>query len=125
MSPRLPSQHQHLQTAVHSNNLGIPVSSNPFGPTTVGSGVRSGQPDQQVKNSVFSNALSSPVRQSLQNYHLSQVGCLLNNVTSSGNGNGPRNNETNFVHHQNRDVNSPSSDSMDMHADSPSHDFPY
>ncbi|KAM0009016.1 hypothetical protein Hdeb2414_s0099g00792891 [Helianthus debilis subsp. tardiflorus] len=42
------------------------------------------------RNYIFSNALSSPVRRSLQNYHISQ---------------GPRNNE----HH--------SDSSMDMHAD--------
>ncbi|GMY11216.1 putative S-acyltransferase [Fagus crenata] len=125
MSPRLPFQNQHAQNAMHSTNLGAVVSSSPFGPATVGQGVRSGQSDNQGKNTVFSNALSSPVRRSLQSYHLTQVGCHSNNTMSSGNG--PRNNETNYAHHQNRDnTNSPSSnDCMDMHADSPGHDFPY
>ncbi|XWS44814.1 hypothetical protein CRYUN_Cryun15aG0081100 [Craigia yunnanensis] len=66
--PRLPLQHPHSQTATQLNSLGAPVPSNPFSSAIVGQGVRSG--DNQVKNSVFSNALSSPVRRSLQHYHL-------------------------------------------------------
>ncbi|XP_031282754.1 uncharacterized protein LOC116141383 [Pistacia vera] len=116
MSPRLPIHHQHPQSAL--NNLGVPIASIPCAPA-VGPGVRTGQPDHQVKNSVFSNALSSPVRRSLQHYHLSQGSYQMSS------GNGPRNSDTNNVHHQNRDANSPSSESMDMHADSPGHDFPY
>ncbi|XWS41441.1 hypothetical protein CRYUN_Cryun17cG0082200 [Craigia yunnanensis] len=121
MSPRLPLQHPHSQTATQLNNLGAFVSSNPFSSAMVGQGVRSG--DNQVKNSVFSNALSSPVRRSLQHYHLAQGGYNSNNVLSSVNG--QRNIESNYSHQQNRDANSLSpSDSMDMHADSPGHYFP-
>ncbi|TXG60469.1 hypothetical protein EZV62_015042 [Acer yangbiense] len=110
MSPRLPIQHQHSQTT--------PVASNPYVPAAVGPGVRSGQPDHQPKNSVFSNALSSPVRRSLQHYHLTQGGYQMPS------GNGPRNIEPhNNAHPQNS--NSPSSESMDMHADSPGHEFTY
>uniref|UniRef100_A0A5B7AII9 Holocarboxylase synthetase n=1 Tax=Davidia involucrata TaxID=16924 RepID=A0A5B7AII9_DAVIN len=122
-SPRLPFQHQHPQTAMHLTNSGVPVSSNSFGPVTAGQGLRSGHSDQ-VKNSVFSNALSSPVRRSLQHYHLAQGSYYSNNIMPSGNG--PRNNEMSY-HHQNRDSNPPSSNdsSMDMHADSPGHESPY
>ncbi|XP_007048173.2 PREDICTED: uncharacterized protein LOC18611711 [Theobroma cacao] len=122
MSPRLPLQHPHSQTATQLNNLVGPISSNPFSSAMVGQGVRSG--DNQGKNSVFSNALSSPVRRSLQHYHLAQGGYNSNNVLSSVNG--QRNNESNYSHQQNRDANSPSSnDSMDMHGDSPGHGFSY
>ncbi|XVF58686.1 hypothetical protein PTKIN_Ptkin07bG0085700 [Pterospermum kingtungense] len=122
MSPRLPMQHLHSQTATQLNSLGSPFPSNPLTSATIGQGVRSG--DNQVKNSVFSNALSSPVRQSLQHYRLTQGGNNSNNVLFSVNG--QCNNESNYSHQQNRDANSPSSiDSMDMHADSPGHDFPY
>ncbi|XP_044491164.1 uncharacterized protein LOC123215133 [Mangifera indica] len=61
MSPRLPIQHQH-----------VPNTYIPYTPPAAGPEVRSGQPDHQVKNSVFSNALSSPVRRSLQHYYLRQ-----------------------------------------------------
>lgn len=121
MSPRLPFQQQHS----HLTNLGPTVTSNINAPAaTVGQGVRwGGHSDQQAKNSVFSNALSSPVRRSL--HQAAQGGYNANNFMSSGNG--PRNNETNCPPppHQNRDTNSPANDSMDMHADSPSHEFPY
>ncbi|KAH7520749.1 hypothetical protein FEM48_Zijuj08G0178500 [Ziziphus jujuba var. spinosa] len=116
MSPRPPFQQQHS----HSTNLGPTVTSNLVAPATVGQGVRWGHTDQQPKNSVFSNALSSPVRRSL--HQAAQGGYNSNNFMS---GNGPRNNETNCPH-QNRETTSPTSnDSMDMHADSPSHEYPY
>ncbi|KAG7983006.1 hypothetical protein I3843_04G082100 [Carya illinoinensis] len=102
MSPRLPFQNQHAQNAMHPTILGSPVSSGPFRIAKVGHGVRSGQSDNQPKNSVFSNALSSPGYQ------------------------GPRNGETNYCHLQNRDTNSANfNDYMDMNADSPGHDFRY
>lgn len=109
-------QQQQSQTAMQSTQSGIPVSSNAFGPATVGQGLRSGNSDQ-TKNSVFSNALSSPVRRSLQHYHLSQGGQYANNAMRSNENNG----------NQTRDPNPPSSNdtSMDMHADSPGHDSPY
>ncbi|KAG4121765.1 hypothetical protein ERO13_D11G227200v2 [Gossypium hirsutum] len=83
MSPRLSFQlQQHPQTATQLNTSSAPFSSTPI---------------SAAKNSVFSNALSSPVRRSLQHYHSVQ---------------------------QIREVNSPSpNDCMDMHADSPAGDF--
>ncbi|KAF5751826.1 hypothetical protein HS088_TW02G00845 [Tripterygium wilfordii] len=126
MSPRLPFQHQPSQPSMHFANAGPPVSSNGFVPPSAGHGVRSssGQPDHQAKNSVFSNALSSPIRRSLQHYHLAQDGYHSNNPMPSGNG--TRGNENNYAINQTRDGVSPSSnDCMDMHSESPSHDFPY
>ncbi|CAN6543714.1 hypothetical protein FF1_034181 [Malus domestica] len=124
MSPRLPLQHQHLQPTAHFSNSGLPVTSGSSGPTNTGQGIRSEQCDHQSKNSVFSNALSSPVRQSLQHYHISQDGYYPGAGLPSGNG--ARNNEPSFLH-PNRDANPPSSNdtSMDMHADSPGHDSTY
>ncbi|PIN26883.1 hypothetical protein CDL12_00376 [Handroanthus impetiginosus] len=100
------------QTGPHSTYSGTQVSSNAFGSATIGQEPRSGNSDQ-TKNSGFSNALASPVRRSLQNYHLSPGG----NYTRSS--------ESNC--NQIRDPNPQSSNdtSMDMHADSPGHDSPY
>ncbi|GER35113.1 hypothetical protein STAS_11371 [Striga asiatica] len=107
-----PTQNNPIQ----STHAVIPVSSNSFGPTNVTQGLRSGgnNTDQSKNNSVFSNALSSPVRRSLQNYHLSQNGQYANNSTR-------------VLQENNSNPNQPSSNdtSMDMHADSPSHDSPY
>ncbi|KAL3818829.1 hypothetical protein ACJIZ3_004734 [Penstemon smallii] len=115
-SPRLPvQQQQQSQITMQTTHSGFPVSSNnAFGPAAIGQGLRSGNSDQ-TKNSVFSNALSSPVRRSLQHYHLSQGSHYANNAT--------RSNENN----QTRDPNPPSSNdtAMDMHSDSPGHDSPY
>lgn len=107
---------------MHFANSGFPVSSGSIGVAAPGHGVRSDH-DLQSKNYVFSNALSSPVRRSLQNYQIAQGGFLLNNVQPL---NGARNNETN-VQQQNRESNSSNSAdaSMDMHSDSPGHDFTY
>ncbi|KAI3750619.1 hypothetical protein L2E82_21309 [Cichorium intybus] len=81
MTPRNVQQNQqHTQAA------------NPF----TNSGSSSEQ--QQPRSYIFSNALSSPVRRSLQNYHISQEGYAKNTTE----------------HH------TPSS-SMDMHADSSTH----
>ncbi|KAL0340141.1 UNVERIFIED_CONTAM: hypothetical protein Sradi_4530900 [Sesamum radiatum] len=112
--PRVPPQQQ--QTLMLLPHSGLPVSSNAFGPTTLGQGQRPGNLDQ-TKNSVFSNALSSPVHRSLQHYHISQGGYSANNATCSNQ------NNTN----QNQDTNSLSSNdtSMGMHPDSPGHDSPY
>ncbi|XP_044485994.1 uncharacterized protein LOC123211369 [Mangifera indica] len=112
VSPRLPIRHEHPQSGLH--NLGIPMASIPWMPSAAGPGIRCGQPDHQVKNSVFSNALSSPVGHSLQQYQLSQGGYQMSS------GNGSRNRDTNSLH-----PSSPSFESMDMHADSPGHQFPY
>lgn len=121
MSPRQSIQ-QNSQSAIQTN-FGASIQSNAFGSTVAGHAVRGG-PTDQAKNSVFSNALSSPIRRSLQPYHLAQGSSPSSNLMSSGNG--TRNNEMTYPSGQNRDTNSSnSSDCMDMHADSPSHDFPY
>ncbi|XP_058074826.1 uncharacterized protein LOC131223428 [Magnolia sinica] len=123
MSPRLQHQHQHHQTAMHSINSSLQATSGSFGQAATGQGLRSGHSDQ-TKNSVFSNALSSPVRRSLQPFHFAQGGYYPNNVLQPGNG-AARNQEMNFPH-PNRESNSLSSNdsSMDMHADSPNQE-PY
>ncbi|KAL1326877.1 hypothetical protein AAHE18_13G260500 [Arachis hypogaea] len=98
---RQPLHQQNTQAAMHAN----------FGSTLVGQGMRSAQPDQQPKNSVFSNALSSPIRRSLQPYHLAQ-GAALQITYPSG---------------QNRDTNSstPVIAWTCMLMIVPAHDFPY
>ncbi|CAI9758285.1 unnamed protein product [Fraxinus pennsylvanica] len=99
-SPRLQfQQQQQSQTAMQSTNTGVQVCSNSFGPATVGQGLRSG-------NTIFTNALSSPVSRSLQHQHLMQGGYYVNTVT--------RNNENS--NYQSRDPNPPGfyDTSMDM-----------
>ncbi|XP_057426992.1 uncharacterized protein LOC130720378 [Lotus japonicus] len=116
MSPRAPLQHQQLQPAVHVPSSGFPVTSGSSGHTIVGQGLRSEQCDNQTKNSVFSNALSSPVRRSLQHYEIGEGG---NYPSGLSMGNGNRNTEHSFVHQQSRDATGFSSNdsAMDMHAD--------
>ena len=106
MSPRLQLPHQYPQTAIQT-------SSGIFGQAPVGLAPRPSYSDQ-TKNTVFSNALSSPVRQSLQHYHLAEGGGSYKNG-----GHGSRNNDGGS-----RESNSPSNNdsSMDMHSDSPSHE---
>lgn len=100
---------------MHLANTSFPVSSTSFGPTTASQGPRSAHFDHhQPKTSVFSNALSSPVRRSLQQYHLPQGNYFPNNVMQSGNG--ARNNETLSPNNLIRDSNDLL---MDMHSDSP------
>ncbi|MCL7045630.1 hypothetical protein MKW94_023808 [Papaver nudicaule] len=84
MSPNLPfpQQHPHLTFM----NSSIPVSSGSLSSATVGQVPRSGQFDNQVKNASFANALSSPIRRSLQNCQLAQGGDNVNNVIPSRNG---------------------------------------
>ncbi|KAF2297518.1 hypothetical protein GH714_024919 [Hevea brasiliensis] len=82
------------------------------GPITAGQGTRTEHCDQQPKNSVFSNALSSPVRRSLQNYHIAQDSYYPPGGPPSGNG--TRSNEPNFLQHQNRDPNPVSSNDSSM-----------
>lgn len=124
MSPRAPSQQQHLQPIMQFANPSFVVSSGSSG-LTAGQGTLPDHCDQQSKNLVFSNALSSPVRQSLQHYHIAQEGYCPDGGLPSGNG--ARNNESNFLQHNTRDSNPLSSNdsSMDMHADSPSHESTY
>ncbi|XP_068648744.1 uncharacterized protein [Aristolochia californica] len=116
MSPRMQFQHHHHQPTTHfSNSSSQNATSGSFGQAT---GTRMVHSDQS-RNSVFSNALSSPVRRSLQPFHLAQDGYYNTNTQHSGNS-GPRNSESGFPP-QNRDSNSLSSNdtSMDMHAESP------
>nr|GEY90825.1 hypothetical protein [Tanacetum cinerariifolium] len=96
MGPRAPQQQQHTQAINPFTNSG------PSGIPTGVQGFRSEQGDQQPRNYIFSNALSSPVRRSLQNYHISQEA-----------GYGVKNNE-----HQNRDS---FDSSMDADHDSSTH----
>ncbi|KAJ8420331.1 hypothetical protein Cgig2_006246 [Carnegiea gigantea] len=115
MSPRAPMLHHHSQTPMHTTNPGFLVSG-PSAQTAATHGPRSEQCENQTKNSVFSNALSSPIRRSLQHYHLAEGGYYPSGAPSPGNS--VRTTETAFPGHQNRDSNSNDS-SMDMHQDSP------
>jgi len=119
MSPRYQAPQQHpLHSAMHNTNSSIQISSGSFGQATAGHGSRAGHIDQ-TKNSVFSNALSSPVRRTLQSYHLPEGGeSFPDGVLHAGNDS--RNHEANAFN-QNKDPNSNDS-SMDMHSDSPAHD---
>lgn len=111
LSPRAPAHTQSMPFP----NAGSLVSSGSSGAPASAIGFRSEPGDQQPKNYVFSNALSSPVRRTLQNYHISQGGYFPNNVQPNGN----RNSESGSHQQQNRDSNHTSGgDSfMDMHAD--------
>ncbi|XP_044976262.1 uncharacterized protein LOC123443796 isoform X2 [Hordeum vulgare subsp. vulgare] len=101
VSPRV---HQHPMTV--NPFTSIQPSAGLYAQATSGHAPRPSLNDQS-KNTIFSNALSSPVRRSLQTYHLTQ-----------GAGNGGRNTEANSAA-QNREANSPSSNdtSMDMVSD--------
>ncbi|KAE8730817.1 exocyst complex component 2-like [Hibiscus syriacus] len=124
MSPTAPSQQQHPQPTMQLMNTSFMVSSGSSG-QIAGQGIRPDQCDQQSKNLVFSSALSSPVRRSLQHYHIAQEGYYPNSGVPSGNG--ARNNEPSFLQNQTRDSNPLSSSDtlMDMHSDSPSHESTY
>lgn len=113
LSPTTPA---HSQPMLFPNS-GSLVSSGASGAPASAIGFRSEPGDQQPKNYVFSNALSSPVRRSLQNYHISQGGYFQNNAQPNLSGN--RNGESGFTQQQNRDPNlANAGDSfMDMHAD--------
>lgn len=111
MSPRTPHQHQTSQPIPFTNSTFL-VSSGSSGLTATAQGTRSEHCDQQPKNTVFSNALSSPIRRSLQNYHITQGGYCPQGGSPSGNG--TRNNEPNFLQHHNRDPNPPSSNDSSM-----------
>ena len=113
MSPRAPLQHQS-QSALHVPSF--PVTSASSGQTIAAQGLRSDHCENQSKNSVFSNALSSPVRRSLQHYQIGEGGCYTNGLSM---GNGNRNTEPGFLNQQSRDSNAVSSNdsAMDMHAD--------
>jgi hypothetical protein len=100
MSPRAPPQNQQPQPMMPATSF--PVSSGSSGQTIAGQGLRSDYSENQPKNSVFSNALSSPVRRNLQLYQVGEGG------------------NPSFLHNQSRDSNAVSSNNdsaMDMHAD--------
>ena len=104
MSPRAPPQNQQPQSMMPVTNSGFPVTSGSSGQTTAGAGqgLRSDYCENQPKNSVFSNALSSPVRRNLQLYQIGEGG------------------NPSFLHNQSREsnaVNSNNDCAMDMHAD--------
>ncbi|GJR39829.1 chlorophyll A/B binding protein domain-containing protein [Tanacetum coccineum] len=88
--PRISSQQNQQHTQITNPFINSSSSSMP-------QGFRPDQSDQPSKNYIFSNALSSPVRRSLQNYHISQEGYVVKN-------------------------NDHQDSSMDMHADSTGHD---
>lgn len=114
--PRSPLQNQHQQTTIRPINSGFQTSSGLFEQPSVGLLPRSCHADQ-VKNSVFSTALSSPVRRSLQPYHIANGSdSYVNGAPSTGNA-GIRNHDLD----QNQDTNSLSSNDtcMDIHTDSP------
>ncbi|KAH9624884.1 hypothetical protein KSS87_020284 [Heliosperma pusillum] len=102
MSPRAPVQNHHPQTQTHFSSSGLLVSGSSA--QTPATQLPRTEQENQAKNSVFSNALLSPVRQNLQHYHLAQGGYHPNGATPTA--------------HQNRESNSNDS-SMDMHQDSP------
>ncbi|XP_050212563.1 uncharacterized protein LOC126664287 [Mercurialis annua] len=109
-SPRAPQHNQNSQPIQITNSSFL--SSGSSGPVSAGQVVRSEQCDQPPKNSVFSNALSSPIRRSLQNYHIAQGGYYATGGPPSGNGH--RSNDASFVQNQNRDPNPPSSNDSSM-----------
>ncbi|CAI0557196.1 unnamed protein product [Linum tenue] len=115
MSPR--AQPQNIQPPMQSLSSGFlnsSISSGSSGPTSVSQVSRNEHCDQQSKNSVFSNALSSPVRRNLQNYHIAQGGGYYPaGAAAPPPGNGPRNNDSTFLQQQNRDTHSNDS-SMDI-----------
>ncbi|KAK1259829.1 hypothetical protein QJS04_geneDACA005475 [Acorus gramineus] len=111
----MPTQHTHSQPTTHFTNPSVQMCSTLLGQTTIGHNLRSLHGDQ-AKNSVFSNALSSPVRRGLQPYHLAQGG--------GSAGNGGRNTEMNapLLNRGESNSNSSNDSSMDMHPDSPGHE---
>ncbi|KAG8051483.1 hypothetical protein GUJ93_ZPchr0001g32559 [Zizania palustris] len=109
-SPRV---HQHPLSANPFANSSIQPSTGSYGQATIGIAPRPSLSDQS-KNTIFSNALSSPVRRSLQSYQL----------ITQGSGHGGQNTEANSAG-QNRESNSAGSNdtSMDMVSDSAGNEY--
>lgn len=105
------------QTTMQMTNSGIQHLPALFGQPTAGLAPRSAHSDQP-KNSVFSNALSSPVRRSLHPFHLDHGGGF---YTNSGGLPTANSESRNHDPCQNREANSLGSNysSMDIHTDSP------
>lgn len=115
-SPRVHNAGQHPHTAFPSLIPNVQTASGLHGSSAVAFATRSSTQTDQSKNSVFSNALSSPVRRSLQPYHLAEGDDFYSAGNTTPSGAGARNNNDG-----NREANSHDS-SMDMHSDSPAHD---
>ncbi|XP_031473402.1 uncharacterized protein LOC116245925 [Nymphaea colorata] len=143
-SPGSQMYHQNAQPQMFllNNSLAYPGVTG----QALAQGARPSHSDQH-KNSIFSNALSSPVRRSLQPFHLAQAGYLPSNVLQSGNGGrrvgssdtdqhgtfsqnhdisgGVQSLQVCQAHsHQNREIHASNSNdsSMDIHEESPAHD---
>lgn len=110
VSPTAPQQHQQSQPVMHVTGSGFPVTTGFSGQTIVGQGLGSVHCDNQSKNSVFSNALSNPVR---------QIGEGGNYPSGLSMGSGNRSSEHSSLHQQSRDSAAFSSNDsvMNMHAD--------
>ncbi|WOL08141.1 hypothetical protein Cni_G16893 [Canna indica] len=105
-SPQL-LQYPHSTTQISNPNS---QNSDMVATATVGQAPRFSSCDQG-KNTVFSNALSSPVRRSLEPYHIAQGGANHNNI---------RDHESNHLNqNQGTHFQTSSDTSMDMHSDSP------
>lgn len=99
LSPREPPPNQHSQETTHFPNSTLLGSSGPSGSPIAGHDFRS----ERSKTCIFSDSLSSPVRLSLQNYHIAPGGYHSNGVQPSS------------------DPFNSNDSTMDMHADSPGH----
>ncbi|CAO2834790.1 unnamed protein product [Amaranthus hypochondriacus] len=124
MSPRAPIAHHHPQAPSHFANTGFLHSGSSAQIQAAHVPPRSEQYENQTKNSVFSNALASPVRRTLQHYHLAQGGYCPSGASPPPPGNAARSNESNYGSNQNKDSNSNDS-LMDMHQDSPGPESSY
>lgn len=111
-SPRSPPQQQLFQTVPHYTNTNLQMASGFLGQQQAGPAPRTNTVSDQAKNSVFSNALYSPIHRNLQTYHHAQGGEYYPNEIAPSS-NGTRNHEPNSSG-QNRETNDTS---MDMHSD--------
>lgn len=115
-SPRLHFQHQFPHATPHFPNPSI-LTPAFLGQPAHGAPPRPNHPEQ-AKNSVFSNALTSPVRRSLQPYQLAQSGggppCYQTSVPPSANAS-TRTNEVNSSIDRESNSPSPNDSSMEMH----------
>lgn len=97
MTPRTSQQHTQQSPNPFTNSGSSSITPQAFRSDHGGEQ----QQQQQPRSYIFSNALSSPVRRSLQNYHISQEGYTKNTTN---------NNNNEHLHN--------TSSSMDMHPDS-------
>ncbi|KAJ8479600.1 hypothetical protein OPV22_023327 [Ensete ventricosum] len=111
MSPIPHLAHQYPQSSLQFRSTNIHNSSM-VGTAAVGL-ARTGH-CEETKNTVFSNALSSPVRRSLESYHPTQGRASHDNALPPENTN--RNHGSNHLD-QSQDSRTSSDSSMDMHSD--------